>query len=120
MPRATQAIATTVAPMPIPTFAPVDRSLVLSAWFTVGDGVAVGNVDDDVGARVDSEGNLEEEEEPADRAGLGSPNFNAIVNLGRLPASVQQSVVLPQHHSRLVAFPLHGVTRTSYIRSIGP
>jgi hypothetical protein len=89
----------------MPAFAPVDRPLVLGAWVAVGDGDDDGDGDSDGDAVLDPDGEGEdvgEDEEVACLVGIGSPNFIAIVNFGRLPPSLQQSSEFPQHHSRLV------------------
>jgi hypothetical protein len=105
MPDAISAITPIDAPIPTPAFAPADKPLAGAAlWLALG---AVFDVDD-AGAVTVEETMIVDDE--AEGVGIGSPNFLAIVYFGRSLPELQQSLLLPQHHSRDVAFPLHGVT----------
>lgn len=111
-PRAINTIAPTVAPTPIPAFAPEDKPpLELGGGDVVGveDEVDEGSAVEDGPCVLDGADESDSAAED-DSVGIGSPNTLAITYLGRLLSSLQQSVVSPQHHVVEESRPSHGTT----------
>tara|TARA_R110002003_G_scaffold351_17_gene19020 strand:+ start:6440 stop:6841 length:402 start_codon:yes stop_codon:yes gene_type:complete len=96
-------------PTPIPAFAPDDKPPCDDLAVSLARG---GATDMDPDEFADADELLDADDEPDGvGVGIGSPNFLARVYRGRSLPSEQQSVEVPQHHSKDVARPEQGLTR---------
>ena len=113
-PSTTSAMTPRAAPTPIPAFAPVERPpLDVFEGVLVDVGLDVADVEEEEVCEVDWVKSVVDDDIEAEELVTAPWNIASIVCRLASPASSQQSVVSPQHHTVDVLLPSQGVTRTS-------